>query len=690
MPNCVNDMPDFRLFLSCLAFSLLAAVTLLSGEAPGSPDNDPGFSVWRMDRSVDPGNDFYRFANGTWEDTTPIPADRSRWGAFDELRQLNDERVLALLEETAALGTAPAGSPAALVRDFFRSGMDRERIDALGLEPLQPLLSEVDAVNSIEAWAGLLGRLLRQGQAVAFGFWSGPDAADSSVVTAYLSQGGLGLPTRDHYFEARHADTLAAYRDHIVALLVLSGLTSREARSETAVILEIETALAGHSLRPVELRDREALYNPHPAGELPALAPDFPWAAWKETAGLSAVDTFVVRQPGFFAGLAELIRERPLEDWKTFTRWRLLRSAAPYLGGAFEAESFAFNQATLQGTPEPRPAGQRVADVLDDRIGEAVGALYVERHYGEDTRRRMEALVDNVLAAFGERLRATGWMSSETRDEALRKFEAFTVKIGHPENFRDYAGLEIRPDDWLGNIHRAAAWDFERRRQKIGGPVDRAEWWMTPQTVNAYYGSSNNEIVFPAAILQPPFFDPRLDDAVNYGAIGAIIGHEISHGFDDQGRLVDAEGNLRNWWSEQSAEAFAARAQVLAEQVSRLEAAPGLLLDGELTLGESIADLCGLAVAFEAWRRSRSAEADPAETIDGFTGEQRFFLSWAQAWRTVYRPEALREQVVRGPHPPGQFRATIAPRNHPAFFRAFAITPEAPLHLPESERAVIW
>jgi putative endopeptidase len=579
----------------------------------GAPDiDDIGFSTNRMDLHVRPGEDFYRFANGTWARNNPVPEDKSRWGSFGELAEQNWAKLRQLLEEAKTAEAAP-GDPRQLVGDFFASAMDIDRIERAGLTPIEEELRAIEAVESAEDAARLLARHHALGSSALFGTSVWADLRNSETNALYLGQGGLGMPTRDYYLEERFASQREAYVRHVAAMFVLLGEHSSNAYWFARTVLDIETELASVSMSQVELRDPVQQYNRMSVAEAEALAPRLPWRSYLAAVGLTDQDELIVRQPVFFQTLSELVDRRPLGDWKVYWRWHLVRSAAPFLPSAFEQESFHFNSTVLADTTEMEPRWQRAAREIDGSIGEALGRLYVEKHFPPEAQRRMEEMVELIQVTFRSRLEALEWMTEPTRERALTKFDRFTTKIGFPEKWRDYSPLVIDRDSYAGNVLRARAFEFNRQLAKVGQPVDKLEWGMTPPTVNAYFNPTANEIVFPAGILQPPFFDFEADDAVNYGSIGAVIAHEITHGYDDKGRLFDADGNLEDWWTETDAKQFHARSRRLVEQFNQYEAIDGLRVNGELSLGENIADLGGVSIAFEALNVCPSLLGDTAK-----------------------------------------------------------------------------
>ena len=648
----------------------------------------PRFSVEHMDKTVSPGDDFFQYASGSWVKNNPVPSDKSRWSGFDELQERNWRLVRGLLE--AAASGAESGAAARQVGDFFHSATDTNTLERLRFQPLQADFERIKALSSVEELLRLAARLHEQGLGVFFSASVGPDEKDSSVYTLNLGQGGLGLPDRDYYLTEGFAKQRAAYEAHIAKMFTLLGDSEADAKAAASKILSLETELAKASKTRTDLRDPLANYFKYRTADLAEKFPAAPLKAYLAEAGVGGIPDLVVRQPAFFTALEKLLKERPLDDWKTYLRWHVLDGAAPYLHSAAEAESFAFFGTTLRGQPAQEPRWQRAARVIDGSIGEALGQMYVAKYYPPAAKQRMEELIENLKVVFRERLEKLEWMTQPTRQKALAKFERFSRKIGHPEQFRDYSSIAIRRDDYLGNVRRATAFESRRQLARVGKPVDKNEWLMTPQTVNAYFNPLQNEIVFPAGILQPPFFDVEMDDAVNYGGIGMVIGHEITHGYDDEGRHYDADGNLNEWWTEADAKAFEERAQKLIDQYSGYEALPGLKVNGRLTLGENIADLGGASIAYEALQRALAKDPSKRKNIDGLTPEQRFFLSLSQVWRTNWREAELRRRITVDPHSPGQYRAIGAHVNLPEFYQAFGIKEGAPMWRAPELRARIW
>ncbi len=643
-----------------------------------------------LDPATAPCQDFFQYANGGWLKAHPIPADRATWGGFNEVEERNSALLKEILEEAAA-SQAPAGSVPRQVGDFYRAGMDVKGLAKAGLAPLRPLLARVEAVKDARGLAQELARLRVLGLGAGFRFNVVVDDRDSGAYAAELAQGGLGLPDRDDYLldTDRARDLRASYRTYLAGLLELAGEKPALARAHAAMALEVEARLAQASMTRVELRNPQALYNRRTLAELKALAPAFDWEAYFREAGLAAPATLLVRQPRFLEALSALGRDLPAAQWRAYLKVRVLDGAAPCLDEAFERLHFAFHSTTVRGIRDMSPRWKRVLRAEDQALGDSLGRMYVARAFPARARTRMAALITNLRGALRARIQALAWMSPATREAAVKKLDALTVKIGHPDVWRDDSALKIEATGYFGNVTRAAAFAFRADLAKLGRPVDRTEWSMTAPTVNAYYEPTRNEIVFPAGILQPPFFDPEADDAVNYGAIGMVIGHELTHGFDDEGCQYDAQGNLRDWWTEADKRAYAARTDLVVRQYDALEALPGLPLNGRLTLGENIADLGGLKIAYAAFQASLAGHLRPAP-IDGFTAEQRFFLGYAQCWHFHAREAAARVLAATDPHSPAKARVNGPLSNLPEFFEAFGCREEGPMHRPESARPTLW
>jgi len=650
----------------------------------------PRFSVDYMDKSVKPGDDFYRYANGSWIKNNPVPADKSRWGSFSELAERNNYLIHSILDSARADATAPIGTPKREVGDFFASAMDTDSLEKLKFEPIKRELDRVDQIKSIDDLINVVASFHKDGIGGIFDSGVEPDAKDSSIYALQLMQGGLTLPDRDYYLTDAFSDKRAAYSEHLKKMFVLLGESPSDAAKHSATVLELETELAKASRSRTDLRDPIKNYNKVLTPDLVANNPSIPWKLYLTDYETPEVPYAIVGQPEFFTAVNKLLKDRPLEDWKTYLRWHVLHSAAPFLHDASETENFNFFHKTLTGQEQQEPRWKRAEKVIDGSIGEALGQLYVEKYYPPEARARMAELVANLRVVFADHLKNVSWMSDATKQKAMAKFDRFVQKIGYPDKFRDYSSISIKRDDYLGNIQRSNAFDVHRRAVRVGKPVDRTEWEMTPPTVNAYFNPSMNEIVFPAGILQPPFFDVSMDDAVNYGAIGAVIGHEITHGYDDQGRHYDADGNLVEWWTDKDAQEFDKRAQKVVDEYDAFEALPSLHVNGKLTLGENLADLGGVTIAYDAMERALKKDPAKRKNIDGLTPEQRYFLSFAQLWRTNIREAEQKRLVTVDPHSPGASRAVGPLMNVTEFYEAFDIKSGAPMWRDPDKRAKVW
>ncbi|HXT11715.1 MAG TPA: M13 family metallopeptidase [Candidatus Angelobacter sp.] len=686
-----------------IVLATLSTLSLQGAETNdmGTPPPVPRFSVSYMDRSVSPRTNFYEFADGAWVKDNPVPPDKSRWASFSELAERNWYLIHGILNEASADTTSPAKSPRREVGDFFASAMDTNRIEKLGFKPIANDLKRIDKIKTTKDLFALLADFHRRGIGGLFGDSISPDDKNSSIYAFYLEQGGLTLPDRDYYLSTNFAEVREKYVAHMTKMFTLLGENSARASSNAATVLDLETQLAKASRTRVELRDPEKNYNKFDTAEFVAKDPATPWMVYFTDSGIAAgsaaskkdlmpMTYHIVGQPEFFKTLSQLLQERPLSDWKVYLRWKLLHGSAPYLQRAVEEENFAFFGKVLSGQEQQEPRWKRAAHVIDGSIGEALGQLYVEKYFPPEAKARMLEMVKNLKDVFREHLEQVNWMTEPTKEKALAKFARFTQKIGYPDKFRDYSSIEIRRDDYLGNVRRAAAFETHRQLVRLGKAVDKSEWDMTPETVNAYFNPSLNEIVFPAGILQPPFFDPMMDDAVNYGAIGVVIGHEMTHGYDDEGRKYDANGNLNDWWTDADSKEFDARAQKVVDEYDGFEPLPGLHVNGKLTLGENIADLGGVNIAYDALQRALAKDPSKRKDIDGFTPEQRFYISFAQIWRTNIRDAEARRMVTIDPHSPGKFRAFGPLLNVQPFYDAFHIQPGDPMWRAPELRAKIW
>lgn len=643
------------------------------------------------DSTCHPCQDFYQYANGGWLERNTIPADQPRWGSFNELQEANYAALKDVLEDAARNASSNPDPDLRKLGMYYGTCMDSTAVEAAGIRPLRDELDRLGAIRDRPAIEAALARLHAMGIPAAFVFRSTADAKTSSRTIAEVYQGGLGLPDRDYYIKPDSASEMIRfqYLEHVANLLRLAGEKRSDAARSARAVARIETALAKASMSREEQRDPEAIYHLTTTADLKRMAPRFGWNSYLRHRGLAEVRELNVGQPQFLSAFDSLLRAAPPADWKAYLRWSLIANTAPALSSPLVQESFRFNSTVLRGVSEMRPRWKRCLTFTDQAVGEILGQAYVRKNFTPEAKTRALEMVRNIRAELRHRLQGLSWMSQETKTRAFAKLDSITNKIGYPDKWRDYARLDARRGPFVSNLLLARRFEVERDLNKVGRPTDRTEWAMTPPTVNAYYNPPTNEITFPAGIMQPPFFDPKADDAVNYGGMGGAIGHEIIHGFDDEGRQFDAQGNLSGWWTESDTEEFNRRADVVRRQFDGYVAIDTLRVNGKLSLGENIADLGGLLIAHGAYRRSLEGRAEPPP-IDGFTGDQRFFLAWAQIWRAKLRPEFARLQLAVGPHAPPKFR-TIGPlSNMPAFAKAFGCKPGDPMVRPESERAQIW
>jgi putative endopeptidase len=662
-----------------------------SAAASAAPTGRPklgtfGVDTAGMDRAAKPGANFDAYASGLWTKATAIPSDRSRWGMFDQLREESDANVRAILEE-AMRSSAGKGSNARKVGDFYAAYLDTAAIEAKGLAAIKPALDEIAGAKTHDDVARLIGRpdLPTAGP---IGCGVSLDQKDPDHYVVIVAQSGLGLPEREYYLkkDAQFVEIRTKYAAHLRKLLELAG--DEKAAADAAAILALETKIAERHWPVADRRERDKMYNPRTLAELEKEAPEFPWKAYLVAEGYAGQPTYIVGEASAIPKLAKLFRETPVATWRAYLTYHVLRASADVLPSAFDKEVFDFYDHTLNGQPEPRARWKRAVSAVNGALGEAVGEIYVGRYFQPRAKAAMDRLIENLRKAYASRIEGVDWMSAETKKVALEKLATFRPKIGYPAKWKSYAALEVQPGDAFGNAIRAEVWRHEFDRARLGKPSDRDEWRMTPQTVNAYYSPVFNEIVFPAAILQPPFFDPDADPAVNYGGIGGVIGHEMGHGFDDQGAKSDPKGVLRTWWSQADVDAFKKRTDVLADQYATFEPLPGIKVNGRLTLGENIGDVGGLNVSYRAYQLSLDGKSAPV--LDGFTGDQRFFLGWAQVWRTVIRDQALRNQVMTDPHSPAIYRVNGVVRNVDAWYAAFDVKPTDALFLAPERRVRIW
>lgn len=648
-----------------------------------------GIEQQNFDKDVRHQDDFYYSVNGNWLKNTPIPADKSNYGAFSVLYDDSQKALREIVEAAAAKENKQAGSTEQKIGDFYQSYMNTDKLEQLGVAPVKPALDAIAKAKSHEALAGLMGKLLTDGSKIPFGFWVNNDAKNSSQYAVYMSQSGLTLPDRDYYLkdDAKYVANREALAKYVTEVLSAAGYA--DAKRAANSVAEIELFIAKNQWSRVESRDANKVYNKLSRKELDKLFGGFDFEAFAAKAGMGdKVTDIIVRQPSYFEALGKGFNEFPVAAWQDYLAFHLVDGAAELLSDNFVQLHFDFHAKTLAGVQEQAPRWKRAVDAADQVIGELVGEAYVKAHFKPEAKARMEQLIHNLIKAFEVSINELEWMTPETKIAAQDKLSKFTYKIGYPDKWKDYTGLEIKADDLVGNYVRYANFEYADMLGKLGQPIDRTEWHMTPQTVNAYYSPVGNEIVFPAAILQPPFFNMDADDAVNYGGIGAVIGHEISHGFDDQGSKYDGNGNLRNWWSDKDRDEFQKRGKQLSEQYSKYEALPGKFVNGDLTLGENIGDLGGLTVALRAYQMSLNGK--PAPVIDGLSGDQRFFMGWSQVWRRNYRDEELGRRLLTDNHSPSHFRAMGTPRNIPGFYEAFGVSENDKMYLPEEARVKIW
>jgi predicted metalloendopeptidase len=672
--------------IRCLP-SLLAAALALASTAPAA------LEVGHVDRAADACTDFYRFANGRWLDEVRIPEDRTRWGTFDEIEQRNEEILVEALDRAVREGLPGRGTPQRMAIEFYASGMDLEAIEKAGIAPVEPLLASAGAVNKASL-ARTLAELHASGIDAGFDITARPDARDSSRWLAQLVQDGLGLPERDYYFldDARSVQIRDAYRKHVERMFMLAGDGAGPAARNAGMAIAIEVELARGSMNAVERRDAEKTYNKMPVARLAELAPGFPWREYLEAAGAGSLDQVNVAQTEFAKTFARLAATKEAADWQAYLRWHVLRETASKLPRAFARAHFDFHETLLRGRKVEPPRARQVIDVIGGRtgtepMGQALSRVYLDRAFSVEAKERAMALVTNVKAALADRLATLDWMGDDTRRRALDKLAAMGVKIAYPDLWRDYSGADVGPHPFAANWINAKRFWHHRVVERIGQPVNRAEWFSSPHITNAFYNSSGNEIVFPAGILQPPFFDAKADDPANYGAIGMVIGHEITHGFDDRGRRFDAVGNMIDWWTAEDARRYLERAQRVERQYGAFVGVEDIKVNGKLTLGENISDVGGLKIAYLALQKA--LEGRPRDKVEGLTPEQRFFVSFAQAWRSSYRPEMERLQLRTDAHSPPRFRVAGVLANMPEFAQAFGCDARRAL-LADGDRANIW
>ncbi|MGO4477797.1 M13 family metallopeptidase [Massilia sp. 2TAF26] len=684
--------------LSALTLALIASVSHAEGSGAAAAAKvtatkgqtlSAGIATQYIESSVRPQDDFFEYLNGKWLKTVEIPSDKSSWGSFMELRENTLPQLRGIIENVASKNAAK-GTDEQRIGDYYASFMDEARLEQLGATPLKGELDKIAALKDKSELPALLAHLGKIGVGVPFDFGIHQDNKDSTKYVADIGQGGLGMPDRDYYLKAddkKLADTKAKYQQHVEKMLAMAG--DKNAAANAKAIVDFETEIAKVQWTKVELRDPIKAYNKVNLADLNTVAPGFDWKTWLDATGLSGKATYViVGQPTYLKAFMDVANRTPVDTWKAYLSLHLIESYGSFLSKNFVDERFDFYGKTLSGVKEMEPRWKRGVGAVERAQGESLGKLYVAQYFSAEKKARMEALVKNLLAAYKESINKLDWMSPATKKEAQAKLAKFNPKIGYPNKWKDYSALQVSRDDLVGNVMRSRVWAADYEINKLGKPIDRDEWGMTPQTINAYYNPEMNEIVFPAAILQPPFFDANADDAVNYGGIGAVIGHEISHGFDDQGAQYDGDGNLRDWWTASDHKNFKAKTTALVKQYNAFEPLPGYHVNGELTLGENIADNSGLAIAYKAYHISLKGKKAPV--IDGMTGDQRLYAGWAQVWRSKMREQQQIVQVKTDPHSPGQYRANGTLRNQPGFYEAYKVKQGDKMYLAPQDRVIIW
>ncbi|MEO1049450.1 MAG: M13 family metallopeptidase [Bacteroidota bacterium] len=682
--------------LLCIAAMVVLAFGCGSPEkSDETVDSSAGISIENMDARADPANDFFRYVNGSWLDKSEIPGDQGSWGSFNELREFTNDKVLEVLKSAAEGDKYADGTDQRKAADFFSVGMDSTLAEQSGMEPIKPILEEIDQISNALDLQKYHAKRQIYGGGGFFGFAVFPDLRNSKQMSTYLTSGGLGLPDRDYYFneDDKSVETRDTYVRHIARVLTLTGASEEEANDTAGKVMAIETDLAKVTLTKEARRNIDTLYNKMSMAEIASMAPSVDWNIFMNDLGVGDVENLIVMEPLFIAGVEKIINNYPLDDIKAYLKWQVTNDASPFLSNEFVASNFDFYSKQLRGVEEMRPRWKRVLASTNFALGEAIGKLYVDEVFPPEAKEKAQNMVENIKLAYADRIKGLEWMSDSTKEMALKKLKTMQVKIGYPDKWTDYGTLDVTRDtegsSYAQNVWNARKFVYDRQLEKLGKPVDKTEWQMSPQTVNAYYNPLFNEIVFPAAILQPPFYDYKADEAVNYGGIGAVIGHEISHGFDDQGSRFDEEGNLKNWWTEEDLTQFRARTQKLIDQFDAYEPLDDVHVNGQFTLGENIGDLGGINAAYDGLQRHLSENGRP-DNIDGFTAEQRFFISWGTIWRIKYKDETLRTQVQTDPHSPGMYRATGPLANMPEFYEAFGVKEGDGMWRSDTARVQIW
>ncbi|MGK9369188.1 M13 family metallopeptidase [Melioribacter sp. Ez-97] len=650
---------------------------------------EKGFDINNLNKSVSPKENFYEFAVGNWVKNNPIPPDQSRWGMFNVLIEKNNELLRSIVEEVASNPNWEKGTAKQKIADFYVTAMDSARIEKYGYKPILPMLNQIDKIRNKKELIETVAEFHKTGISPFFIFYVASDAKRSDLMAAHIYQGGVGLPDVEYYTkdDDRSKEIRDKYVQHVAKMFALAG-EEKNAEEYAGIVMKIETALAKVSNTRLENRDPVKTYNKLTVNALKKTAPEFDWDRYFEGLGVENLNIIIIRQPEFVKGMSALLDEVSLDDWKVYLKWNVINETAEALSAPFVMEKFEFEGKFLRGQQEIQPRWKRVINVMNRTLGQLLGQVYVEKAFPPESKAKAKAIVDNLLVSMKESIQNLAWMSDETKARALKKLSTFGVKIGYPDKWKDYSELEIKRDSYLNNLLRAWEWDIKDDLKKIGQPADKSEWSMNPQTVNAMYSPTRNDITFPAGILQPPFFNPEADDAINYGAMGAVIGHEITHGFDDQGRKYDENGNLNDWWTEEDNNKFQQRAQKLVDLYNSFVVIDTFKVNGALTLGENIADLGGLTVSFNAFKKTEQFKK--GEKIDGFTPAQRFFLGWAQVWATNIRPEALKLQVKTDVHSPAVQRVNGPLMTMPEFFEAYDVQPGDPMRISDDKIVKIW
>lgn len=643
-----------------------------------------------MDTTVRPGDNFFMYANGAWLKNNPIPASKTRWGSFNELDENNNKVLHELLDAAAAKTNATKGSPEQMIGDFYRTGMDSNAIEQAGLTPLNGIMTRIDGITDAKGLLSEIHYLHTQGLGPLYSFGISPDDKNVNNQVCQFGQGGLGMPGREYYFDkdARTVSIRTAYQKYIADMLLLMGQDKTTAQKNAADIYKLELALAGASLSRVEMRDPNKLYNKYDAATITRMTPGLDWKEMLTALKVGQADTVIISNPAFYTQIGKQLKATPVDTWKMYLKFHLVNSMASFLSKPFDTTRFAFYGTIMRGQKAQEVRWKRVLQIVDGSVGELLGKMYVDKTFKPEAKKRMLELVTNLQQTYAARIERLDWMSNETKQKALAKLNGFMKKIGYPDKWKDYSSLTIGNTGYVANILAASQWDYNYNISKLGRPVDKTEWQMTPPTVNAYYNPAFNEIVFPAGILQYPFFDEKADDAVNYGGIGGVIGHEMTHGFDDQGRLYNADGNLSNWWTAEDSANFVTKANVVVDMYSKIVALDSTHIDGHLTEGENLADLGGLNIAYEAFKKTKQGQSE--EKIDGFTPDQRFFLSWAQVWRANTRPEEMAQRLKTDPHSPNEYRCNVPVSNIDAWYKAFNVKEGDKMYRAENERALVW